>query len=128
MYPSDTWHYSNFKKQFLHLGAVHICSYTWGISLHSCTASMDPYLKWRLCHKSENIMGLGTNSHGLQGSLAPSGQVPKGSFQLMKDTIRMGTYFHILLSFPPLLPFSHIDEISGSGFETFNEFLCTASL
>lgn len=61
-------------------------------------------------------MSLGTLTWtGLQGSLAPSGQMPKGSFQLMKDAITMGIYFHMLMSFPLFSPFSHIDEISGSG-------------
>lgn len=66
-------------------------------------------------------------SHGLQRSSAPSGQVPKGSFQLMKDAIRMGTYFHILMSFPPFSPFSHIDEITGSVLRLLlSPFLVTA--
>lgn len=76
-------------------------------SLHGSPPTMSwgrMKISWALVH-----------SHGLQGSLAPSGQIPKGSFQLMKDAIRIGTYFHILMSFPPFLPFSHVDEITGSG-------------
>lgn len=85
--------------------------FTFLYSLHGSLPTMEALsqgrveMSWALVH-----------SHGLQGPLAPSGQVPKGSYQLMKDAIRMGTYFNILMCFPAFFPFSHIDEISGSGF------------
>lgn len=81
--------------------------FTFLYSLHGSPPTMSQgrvKLSWALVH-----------SHGLQGSLAPSGQMPKGSFQFLKDAIIMGIYFHILISFPRFSPFSHIDEISGSG-------------